>query len=83
MHGTLTDGTKEGHTQLLNLKIMKGLKKGELTYKATIICSGEDNVSKESLPPIIENVHEQNKDMMADKSPKSLPRRWQVYYKIE
>ena len=42
---------KEGHSHLLVMQIVKGLKKGELMFLATIASSGEDNGTMDSLPP--------------------------------
>ncbi|XP_049392467.1 uncharacterized protein LOC125856860 [Solanum stenotomum] len=43
------------------MQIMKGLKKGETTFIATIASSGEDNDAKKPLPLIIEKVLEEEK----------------------
>ena len=48
------------------MQIVKGLKKGEPTFLASIASSEEDNGTMESLPPIIENVLEEKKDVMPD-----------------
>ena len=74
---------KEGHAHLSAMQIMKGLKKGELTFLATIASSREDNGTMESLPLIIEKVLEENKDVIPDELPKIVPPRREVDYKIE
>ena len=74
---------KEGHTYLSSMHIMKVLKKGELTFFATIASLGEDNGAKEFLPSIIEKVLEKNKDMMPNEFPNTLPPRCEVDHKIE
>ncbi|XP_049388521.1 uncharacterized protein LOC125852885 [Solanum stenotomum] len=66
---------KERHALLSAMQIMKGLKKGEPTFVAAIASSREDNGAKESLPPIIEKVLEDNKDVMPAELPKTLPPR--------
>lgn len=62
---------KEGHTHLSAMRIVKGLKEGEQTFLATIASSKEDNGTIESLPPIIETVLEENKNVMPDELPKT------------
>lgn len=57
---------KEVHAHLSAMQIVKGLKKGEPTFLDTIASSGQDNDTVESLPPIIETVLEENKDVMPD-----------------
>lgn len=74
---------KEKHAYLSAIHIMKGLKKGEPTFLATIASSGEDNGTMESLPPIIETFHKENKDVMPEELPQTLPSRCEVYHKIE
>ncbi|XP_049394692.1 uncharacterized protein LOC125858983 [Solanum stenotomum] len=74
---------KGGHALLSAMQIVKGLKKGESKFLATIAGSREDNGAKESLPPIIEQVLEENKDVMPDELPKTIPPRLEVDHKIE
>ena len=57
---------KEGHAHLSSMQIVKGLKKVEPTFLATIASFGEENGTMESLPPIIEKFLEENKDVMSD-----------------
>ena len=54
------------------MQIVKGLKKGEMTFLATIGSSEEDPGAIESSPPIIETVLRENKDVMTDELPKTL-----------
>ncbi|KAH0712515.1 hypothetical protein KY289_008474 [Solanum tuberosum] len=44
--------TAKGRVRLMTIQIVKGLKKGEPTFIATIASSGEDNGAKEPLPPM-------------------------------
>ena len=74
---------KEGHVHLSAMQIVKGLKKGEPTFLATIASSEEDHSAMESLPPTIETVLEENKDVMPDKLLKTLPPRREVDHKIK
>jgi len=74
---------KEEHAQLSVMRIVKDLKKGEPTFIATISSLGEDNGAKEALPPAIEKVLKENKDVMPDEMPKNLPPRCKVDHKIE
>ena len=66
---------KEGHVHLSAMKIVKGLKKKEPTFLATIASSGEDNGTMKSLPRLIEKVLDENKDVMSGELPKTLPPR--------
>ncbi|KAH0746299.1 hypothetical protein KY285_007956 [Solanum tuberosum] len=74
---------KEGHAYLSAMHIMKGLMKGEPTFIATIASSREDIGAKEPLPPIVEKDLEENKDVMPDELPRTLPPRGEVHHKIE
>ncbi|XP_015078182.1 uncharacterized protein LOC107021988 [Solanum pennellii] len=74
---------KEGHAHLSAMQIVKVLKKGKSMFLATIASTGEDNGTMESLPPIIEKVHEDNKDVMPNELLKTLPPRREVDHKIE
>ena len=49
---------------------------------ATIQCSGKDNGTMESFPPIVEKFLEENKDVMLDELPKTLPPRHEIADKI-
>ena len=66
---------KDGYAHLLAMQIVKGLKKGAPNFLATIASSGEDYGAMEPLTPIIETVLEENKDVMPDELPKTLPPR--------
>ena len=66
-----------------DMHIVKGLKKGELPFLVTIASSEKDYGDIESLPPIIETVLEENKDVMMDELPKTLPLRQEVDHKIK
>ena len=52
-------------------------------FLATIARSGEDNGTMESFPPIIAKVLEENKDVITDEIPKTLPPRSEVDHNIE
>ena len=73
----------EEHTYLSAMQIVKGLKKGESTFLATIENLGKENGTKDSLPPIIEEVFEENKDVMAEDLLKILSPRHKVDHKIQ
>ena len=74
---------KDEHAHLSSMPIVKGLKKGAPTFLATIASSGEDHGATESLPPIIETVLGENKDVMQEDMPKKLPPRHEVDRMIE
>jgi len=65
------------------MQIMKGLKKGETTFIATIASSGEDNDAKDPLPLIVEKVLEENKDVIPKELPRHMPLRREVDHKVE
>ncbi len=71
MHRTYTQHTKEGHTHLSDMKIVKVLKKRQTTYLDTFVSLGEDSGNMESLPSIIKKVLEENKDVMPAKLPET------------
>lgn len=50
----------EGLIHLTTMQIVKGLKKEEMTFLATITCLGEDDGAKETLPLCIKKVLEEN-----------------------
>ncbi|KAH0712399.1 hypothetical protein KY289_008358 [Solanum tuberosum] len=66
---------KEGHAHLSAMQIMKGLMKGEPMFIATIASSREDIGAKKPLPPIVEKDLEENKNVMPDELPRTLPPR--------
>ena len=74
---------KAGHAHLLSMHIVKVVKKGEPTFLATIESLGEDNGTMDSLQPIIEEVHEENKDMMPNELSKTQPPRCELDHMIE
>ncbi|XP_055835148.1 uncharacterized protein LOC129903622 [Solanum dulcamara] len=65
----------EGQTHLSAMQLVKGLKKGESTFIATIASLDEYNCDKEALPPCIEKVLEENKDVMPEELLRHLPPR--------
>lgn len=65
------------------MQLVKGIKKGELTFMATIASLEEEKGSQETLPPCIERLLEENKDVMPDELPKHLPLMHEVDHKIE
>ncbi|XP_055814145.1 uncharacterized protein LOC129883530 [Solanum dulcamara] len=74
---------KEGQAYLSAMQLVKGLKKGDPTFVATIASLDEGNGSKETLPLCIEKVLEENKDVMPKELPRHLPPRCEVDHKIE
>ncbi|KAI3451352.1 hypothetical protein Pfo_008017 [Paulownia fortunei] len=67
----------------LAMQITKGVKRGKPTYLATLKEEVPAVTKEEDLPPIIQNVLEENKDVMPDELPKKLPPRQEVDHKIE
>ncbi|XP_070001952.1 uncharacterized protein [Nicotiana sylvestris] len=63
--------------------VVKGIKKGEPTFVATIASLEEDKNFQETVSPCIENFLEENKDVMPEELPKHLPPRREVDHKIE
>lgn len=59
------------------------LKKGELTYLATIASLCESDGAPGPLPPCVEGVLDDNKDIMPEELPKHLPPRREVDHQIE
>ncbi|KAI3459096.1 hypothetical protein Pfo_015759 [Paulownia fortunei] len=78
-----SQGTKAESRQLSAMQITKGVKRGEPTYLATLKEEVPAITKEEDLPPIIQNVLEENKDVMPDELPKKLPPRREVDHKIE
>nr|XP_019070254.1 uncharacterized protein LOC109120695 [Solanum lycopersicum] len=74
---------KDGHAHLSAMQIVKDLNKGAPTLVSTIACSGEDHGATEFLPRIIETVLEENKDVMPEELPKTLPPRREVDHTID
>ena len=65
------------------MQMVKVLNKGEPTFLDTIIVSGEDNGNMESLPLIIQKFLRENKDVVPDNLPKTLPPRREVNHRIK
>lgn len=61
--------------QLSPMQIVKRLKKGEPTYLATIISLDESDDAIETLPPCIEKVLEENKNVIPKELSRHLPPR--------
>ncbi|XP_070013663.1 uncharacterized protein [Nicotiana sylvestris] len=61
--------------QLSAMQVVKGIKKGEPTFVATIASLEEDKNFQETVPPCIEKLLEENKDVMPEELPKHLPPR--------
>ncbi|XP_060181412.1 uncharacterized mitochondrial protein AtMg00860-like [Lycium barbarum] len=72
---TVTMPHAQGQTQLSVMRLIKGLKKGEPTFMATIVSLEEYKGLQETLPPCIEKLLEENKDVMPNELPKRLPPR--------
>ncbi|XP_070013504.1 uncharacterized protein [Nicotiana sylvestris] len=73
----------QSQAQLSVMQVVKGIKKGEPTFVATITSLEEDKSFQETLLPCIEKLLEENKDVMPEELPKYLPSRREVDHKIE
>ncbi|XP_070004616.1 uncharacterized protein [Nicotiana sylvestris] len=69
--------------QLSAMQVVKGIKKGETTFVATIASLEEDKNFQEIVSPSIEKLLEENKDVMPKELPKHLSPRREVDHKIE
>ncbi|XP_070022046.1 uncharacterized protein [Nicotiana sylvestris] len=69
--------------QLSAMQVVKGIKKGEPTFVATIASLEEDKNFQETVPLCIGKLLEENKDAMPEELPKHLPPRQEVDHKIE
>uniref|UniRef100_A0A1S4AFS1 Reverse transcriptase/retrotransposon-derived protein RNase H-like domain-containing protein n=1 Tax=Nicotiana tabacum TaxID=4097 RepID=A0A1S4AFS1_TOBAC len=69
--------------QLSAMQVVKGIKKGEPTFVATIASLEEDKNFQEIVPPCIEKLIDDNKDVMPEELAKHLPPRREVDHKIE
>ncbi|XP_070020703.1 uncharacterized protein [Nicotiana sylvestris] len=69
--------------QLSAMQVVKGIKKGEPMFVETIASLEEDKKFQEIVPPCIEKLLEENKDVMPEEFPKYLPPRREVDHKIE
>ncbi|XP_070002083.1 uncharacterized protein [Nicotiana sylvestris] len=76
-------GTCKDPTQLLVMQVVKGIKKGEPMFMATIASLEEDKKFQEIVPPCIEKFLEENKDDMPEELSKHLLPRREVDHKIE
>lgn len=74
------DNEKRGVEFLFALQLKKGLKKGEVTYIATL---KEEEMLHEVPLPLEEEVLDEYKDIMPKELPKRLPPRREVDHKIE
>lgn len=73
----------KGIVYLLAMQILKGLKKGEPTFLATIMSSSQKDGAKETLPPCIEKMLEEHKDVMLDELPNTFTSKREVDHTIE
>ncbi|XP_070022944.1 uncharacterized protein [Nicotiana sylvestris] len=80
---TMTMPHGQSQAQLSAMQLVKGIKKGESTFVATITSLEENKSFQETLPPCIETLLEENKDVMSEELPKHLPPRREVDHKIE
>nr|XP_016507873.1 PREDICTED: uncharacterized protein LOC107825524 [Nicotiana tabacum] len=78
---TMTHGQIQA--QLSTMQVVKGIKKGELTFVATIASLQKDKNFQEIVSPFIEKLLEENKYVMPEELPKHLPPRQEVDHKIE
>ncbi|KAI3470592.1 hypothetical protein Pfo_027255 [Paulownia fortunei] len=78
-----SQGAKAESRQLSGMQITKGVKRGKPTYLATLKEEVPAITKEEDLPPIIQNVLEENKDVMPNELPKKLPPRREVDHRIE
>ncbi|KAI3454911.1 hypothetical protein Pfo_011574 [Paulownia fortunei] len=76
-------GTKAESRYLSAMQITKGVKGGEPTYLTTLKEKVPTVIKKGDLPPIIQNVLKENKDVMSNELPKKLPPRQGVDHKIK
>ncbi|XP_060182516.1 uncharacterized protein LOC132612214 [Lycium barbarum] len=80
---TVTMPHAQVKAKLSAMQLIKGLKKGESIFMATIASLKEYKVPHETLPPCIEKFLQENKYVMPDDLPKCLPPRREVDHKIE
>ncbi|EOA35922.1 hypothetical protein CARUB_v10021180mg [Capsella rubella] len=77
------EARKDGEVwQLSAMQFSKGVKKGDPTYLAFLKLDDELGEAL-VIPPVIEKVLEQNKDIMPPKLPEKLPPRREVDHRIE
>ncbi|MCF8704065.1 hypothetical protein L3055_11050, partial [Corynebacterium sp. MC-02] len=72
-----------GYAHLSAMQLIKGVKKGEPTFLATIVDASVGDAVPETLPSCIEAVLDENTDVMPDELPKHLPPRRAVDHQIE
>nr|XP_016483424.1 PREDICTED: uncharacterized protein LOC107804107 [Nicotiana tabacum] len=65
------------------MQLVKGFKKRELTFLATLTGIVEHSLEAVALPPRIEQVLDENKDVMPEELPKHLPPQREVDHQIE
>ncbi|XP_075084740.1 uncharacterized protein LOC142167997 [Nicotiana tabacum] len=65
------------------MRLVKGFKKEEPTFLATLTGIVENSLEAVALPPCIKQVLENNKDVMPEELPKQLPPRREVDHQIE
>lgn len=65
------------------MQIIKGFKRGEPTFLATLIEDAGSYIEAVPLPPCIEHVLSTNKDVMPTELPQRLPPRREVDHQIE
>ncbi|XP_070002719.1 uncharacterized protein [Nicotiana sylvestris] len=80
---TVTMPHEQIQAQLSAMQVVKGIKKGEPTFVATISSLEEDKNFQEIVSPCIEKLLEENKDVMPEELPKNLPPTREVDHKIE
>lgn len=68
--------------QLSTMQIVKGFKREEATFLAAVTEINEVKVD-ETLPPCVQQVLDENKDVMPEELPKCLPLRREVDHQIE
>ncbi|XP_070017963.1 uncharacterized protein [Nicotiana sylvestris] len=80
---TMTMPHGQIQAQLSAMQVVKGINKGEPTFVAAIASLEEDKNFQEKVPPCIEKLLEENKDIMPEELPKYLLPRREVDHKIE
>ena len=65
------------------MQIVKGFKRGELTFLAALVGGVKGSSKAVPLPPCIEQVLSDNKDVMPEELPQQLPPRREVDHRIE
>ncbi|XP_070048663.1 uncharacterized protein [Nicotiana tomentosiformis] len=65
------------------MQLVKGFKKGEPTFLATLTGIVENSLEAVALPPCIEQVLKDNKDVIPEELPKQFPPRREIDHQIE